>query len=465
MDDRPTAKKSLILDPGHRLYAAGVVGLATFLSLALLLPAPIQSYRAQAVIEQEVDAAERDVTDLRLVSSTEVENVARDVFGSLHPTAQDGSPAEAVSCQVERFTPYRARVTIETRRRYADQALLLCKEIGSRVVADQPPSYIPHQDTIRSQRSDVERRLALVRESKRAMEDEMASLERDHLAEFSVAMQRLVASQTVSTSAITSATPVLPPGYVQLEAEFNQLLASRRELSRTRTDDHPQIRDLDERLTESRQQLDRLASSIQTALPTTSVPSREHSQALAQLEQLQNDYRRRSQETTGAIATARRREEELLSEVARLTVTPNPVLLKTTLSQPAVVVERMGGQPSLSRFGLFFAIALTAGLAMFLLLRHVASNRRLSSPDDVRIQLGLPVVSLMESSCVEQPGRELELALRRSVVFAEGLLVLLMVASLALVFTQSELTQPLGSDPFGAVAEALDRTLQPTMKR
>jgi hypothetical protein len=457
MDDRPTAKKSLLLEPGHRIYAAGVVGLATFLSLALLLPAPIESYRAQAVIEQEADAAESDVTDLRLVSSADVDAIVQEVATS--------HSADAVSCQVERFTPYRVRATIETRQRYADQALLLCKEIASRVVADQPPSYVPHQDALRSQRGDVERRLALVRESKRAMEDEMASLQREHLAEFSLAMQRVMASQAVANSPAASATPSLPPEYVQLEHEFQQLLASRRELSRTRTDEHPQIRDLDERLAAARQQLDRWASAIQVPAATKEPTNREQAKLLAQLEQMQGEFRRRTQETVEAIAQTRRREEDLLSEAARLAVTPSPVLLKTTLTQPAAVVERVGGQPSLARFALYFAIALIAGLAMYSLMRQVASIRKLSSPDDVRTQLGLPVVSLMESYCVDQPGRELELVLRRSVLFAEGLLVLLMVASLALVFTQSQLTEPVGSDPFGAVAEAIDRTLQPTVKR
>lgn len=463
MDDLNSGRQESVSSPRlQRFYAVLVIGLATFLLLAFLLPAPIESYRAVAVIEQEADSEQRDVTDLRLFTTADAEAIAREFSATEWGATESGWRfEEAVSCEVERFTPYLARLTISTRSRHAEDALHLCQEIASRVVAAQPPSYVPHLETVRSQQNDVEQRLSLVKESRRALEEELASLERGHLSEFSSAMQQLVAAQ----AAAVSAAPSPSTEYVRLEAELSQLMATRRELARTRTDDHPQILDLDERLTEVRAQLARVATALPAAANNASVPQSAAGEQLAQLERMQENYRRQSQEALEAIAASRRREADLLSDRARLEVPPAPVVLTTTLTQPAMVAERMGGQPSLGRLALYLATAMLAGGVAALWFRWAASRERLNSTDDISQRLGLPVVSLVQREAVDPRRPASKRYLRRTVLAAEALLLLLALASAVAVLSQAELTSTVGADPFGTVAEAFDRTLSPAVKR
>jgi hypothetical protein len=142
-------------------------------------------------------------------------------------------------------------------------------------------------------------------------------------------------------------------------------------------------------------------------------------------------------------------------------VTPLPIAVETKLSQPAEVVERIGGRPSSRRLSWHLAASLAAGAVAYVLLRWSTANRTLSSPDDVQQQLDLPVVSLLHAGSVtSRPKRERNL--RRSILAAEGVLVVLAVSVSLLLASQSSLTTPVSSDPFGSVAEALDRSFSTT---
>jgi hypothetical protein len=445
----------------NALYLAVVVSLAAFLLLAILLPAPIEAYRSSAVVEQQLRLANDEVGDLRLLDAASARAIARDVFATR--ISGGGSPRfdDVVRLQLERFTPYQARLTIEVSDRYADHSQQICQSIAAAIIDGQPASYIPNLEALRSQRSDVDQRLALVRESKRALEEDLALLQRDHLAEYSTAVARTEnATRRARAAAVAE---VVTPSHEQrqLEAEIQQLMDERRELVATRTDRHPQVKQIDELLQEMSRRLSDLAIAN---VPTPEAASRGvvPDAALAgELWQLQENYRRRTEQAFDAIASAARREQDLLVEAARLQVTPLPIAVETKLSQPAEVVERIGGRPSSRRLSWHLAASLAAGAVAYVLLRWSTANRTLSSPDDVQQQLDLPVVSLLHAGSVtSRPKRERNL--RRSILAAEGVLVVLAVSVSLLLASQSSLTTPVSSDPFGSVAEALDRSFSTT---
>ena len=129
------------------------------------------------------------------------------------------------------------------------------------------------------------------------------------------------------------------------------------------------------------------------------------------------------------------------------------------------MAERIGGRPNFLRSATYALLSLAAGAGVHYLLKNVTARRHLRTTDDIRNQLGMPVVSLVGQQSIEASEFNLERAFRRSVLVAEILLLVLALTAFSLVSTQRQLAGPVALDPLGAVAESLDRTLSPTLRR
>ena len=439
------------------VYPPAVVGLVVFVALAFLFPEPIRCYRSRAVVEQTVSVGDLEPTDLKLISRDDAEQLARQAWriGVTSNSSADVDDAmfdDAVSIGVERLTPHRLRVTIDASDRYANRSLDLCERMAAEIVGRAEKSFVPGLHLLQSQRHDVQQRLALVREAKRVSEDELMSLEREHLTQFTSALGNAVGGKAATESGAAA------DEYAALQAEFQQLLLSRQELTRTRTNDHPLVKNADERLAQVQARLKPVQARLEPGiarLPDTQL----------RMETLQGEFRSRALELSGAVAQARRREEDLLTELARLTVSPEPLALRTGLIQPAQLVERSGGELPLLRIAACGVLAIAGGMATYRGLRLLAARQPLSSLDDIDQRLGLPVLSQIATAGLG-PHSSLAPSRARKAIFAAELtlLVLVLVATLVIA-SQTGLTSPAAADPFGTVAEAFDRALSPTLRR
>jgi hypothetical protein len=285
--------------------------------------------------------------------------------------------------------------------------------------------------------------LSLVRQSKRAAEDELTLLTRDHVAQVTSALQATPAKDGPADEVFAQRQ--------RLGSEWQQLLAERSELTRTRTDQHPQIKDIDLRMAELKKRIDALAAL-------------DKSQPQPAVNNLQDDFRSRSLELTESIAADRRREEELLAEASQLAITPAPIGLSTIIVEQPELVDRLGGQPSGFQLAVLSLLAITAGGLTYRLLRQWLAQQKLASVEEIEEQLELPVISLSAPHRSAQ-ARRWDPIVRRSLQSAEIGLLIVSAAVFLLVATQSNLVRPVAVDPFGAVAESLDRTFSPTFRR
>jgi hypothetical protein len=449
MDEASRERWGLTPAKLRALYAAAMAGLVVFVAVALLFPAPIHSYAARAVLEQTALVGGNAPLELDLLTQAQVEQQARLSFAQLANKVELSSSFEqAVACRVERPTPQQVRVTLETQDRYADRSLALCQLIADDLVENASSSFVPGHERLRSERANVDERLRLVRQSKRAAEDELTTLTREHVTQFTVALQPVPADERATN---------LTAGELQrLSAECQQLLSDRSDLSRTKTDGHPQIKDIDLRLAELRKRIDALTSQ-EGARPNAAARQRA-------LDNLQDDFRRRSLELSERIAVDRRREEELLAEAARLAVAPAPIALSTAMVAEPVVIDRLGGQTSAFQLAVLLLMSITAGGLTYRLLRQWSAQQRFHSAADIQEQLELPVITL----AVRYDAAESILSrriVRRTLLAAEAGLAVVAVLVFLLVALQPDLSRPVGTDPLGAVAEALDRTFSPTFRR
>lgn len=432
------------------LYAAAVAGLIVFVVVALLFPAPIHSYSARAVVEQTALVGSQTPTELDLLTHVEVEQQAQITFLALAGKAKPTMTfQQAVFCRVERPTPQLVRITIQTSDRYADRSLELCRSIADELVQKADPSFIPGIERIRSERANVDERLRLVRQSKRAAEDELTTLTREHVAQFTMALRPEPSAERTSNPTADE--------LQRLSTEWQQLVTERSELARTKTDGHPQIKDIDLRLAELKKRSDALTAQQSTTGANNSL--RQHT-----LDSLQDDYRRRSLELSESIAADRRREEDLLSEAARLAVTPAPIGLSTSVVEEPAVIDRLGGQPSIFQLAVLMLLSITAGGLTYRLLRQWSAKQRFNSAKEIQEQLDLPVITL----AARYDAAESILSnrvVRGALLAAEASLAVVAVVVFLLVALQPDLARPVGSDPFGAVAESLDRTFSPTFRR
>lgn len=431
------------------LYAAAMAGLVVFVAAALLFPAPIQSYSARAVLEQAALIGSQAPLELDLLTQAQVEEQAQLSFAQLIPKVNFSlSCDQAVACRVERPTPQQVRITLETQDRYADRSLALCQRIADDLVQNARASFVPGHERILTERANVDERLRLVRQSKRAAEDELTALTREHVAQFTLALQPAPGDERATS---------LPAGELQrLSAECQQLLSDRSDLSRTKTDSHPQIKDIDLRLAELRKRIDGLTAQ-DSARPGAAARQRT-------LDSLQDDFRRRSLELSERIAGDRRREEELLEEAARLAVMPAPIPLSTAIVAEPVVIDRLGGQTSSFQLAVLMLMSITAGGLTYRLLRQWSAQQKFSSADDIQEQLELPVITLAARYDAAESILSRRIV-RRSLLAAEAGLAAVAVLVFLLIALQPDLARPVGSDPLGAVAEALDRTFSPTLRR
>ena len=426
--------------PLRALYAAAVAGLLAFVLTALLFPAPIHSYRARAVVQQTAQVGDQAPLELDLLTLPQVQAQAEASYKAALTTATKRADlAEAIACQVERPTPSQVRVTIETSDRYAEHSLALCRAIADDLVQNADTSFVPGIERLRSERANVEQRLELLRQSKRIAEDELTALAHEHVGRVTASMQGM-------TAAAQAAAPVSieREGLMMLRRE---LVTERRELARTKTEQHPQIKEIDVRLAELQRHIDMLPALAAHAGP-------------APLDGMQAEYRRRAQELTDAIADYRRREGELLAHADQLAITPAPIALATEIIEPAEVIERLGGQPSGFQIVVLFLVAITVGGLTYRLLRQWLSQQTFNSAADIEDQLELPVLTLTPAD-----GPSYIRLVRRSLLAAELSLGTAVVISFLLVASQPELAQPVSADPLGALAEALDRTFAPTLRR
>ncbi len=441
-------------------YAACVAGMTVFVACTLLFPEPIQLYRVKAVVVQQA-AASAAPLDLPLLRAGEIERIARLTFAEVLPSADrtPGGFQAAVSVATETPTPTELHVVLETRNRYADRALHLAEAISAALVKEQPGSLVPGWESLQSQRSDVQRRLALVRENRQHLENEIRSLEREHLLALSSSVQR------VTSLAQTLPLPAAQTEYSSLEAELQELLVTRRELTSSLTSQHPRVIAIDEQLAELKARFERSGTTLQASMRSSTSVTSAQQNSLNEITVLNETFRRRTLETSHALAAARVREESLLSEDAQLAIAPASVGVQTTVLTAPRVVERVGGRPSLWRLSFFAVLAFSAAAGVYTLANHHSARRHLRTTDDVWQQLGVPVVSLV--GCQEEgtASSPLERMLRRGVLVAEIVLLILALTTFSLVSTQSQLARPVAVDPLGAVAESLDRTLTATLRR
>jgi hypothetical protein len=432
------------------LYAGAVAGLVVFIGAALLFPAPIHSYSARAVLEQTALVGNQAPLELDLLTQPQVEQQAEATFLALAATTKPALTfQQAITCQVERPTPNQVRITFETHDRYADRSLELCRGVADDLVRNAKSSFVPGIERLHSERANVEQRLALVRQSKRAAEDELTMLTREHVSQVTSALQPEPGAERSSSPAAEE--------LKRLEQEWEHLLAERSELARTKTDGHPQVKDIDLRLAEMKKRVAALTALENAA--QAGLPPRQRA-----LDSLQVDYRRRSLDLSEVIAADRRREEELLSEAARLAITPAPIALSTNIVEQPDVVERLGGQPSGFQVAVLLLLSITAGGLTYRLLRQWSAQQRFSSAEEIEEELDLPVITL--AARYDAPASILNSrVVRRSLLAAEVGLAVVAVATFFLVAMQSELARPAAADPLGAVAEAMDRTFSPTFRR
>lgn len=446
MDER--SRDFIGLTPGQlrALYAAVVAGLVVFISVALFSPAPIHSYRTRAVVEQTAQVGEQVPLELQLLTQPKVDQQASDAFLTAAAELElTTTYADAIVCQVERPVPQRVRVTIEAQDRYADHSLDVCRAIAGELVRRAEKSFVPGLNTLLSQRANIEQRLALTREAKRAAEDELSSLTSEQVAELATALQMAAGkeAQLAPTAAESQ----------RLRGEWQRLQAERSDLSRNKTDAHPQMKDIDQRLAETKARINALDSQSRAA-GSASSPAQQR------IASVQDEYRRRSRELSQVVSTARRREEVLLSEAAQLAATPAAIPLTTVLVQEPELVERIGGQPSRLQVAMMCLLAIAAGGLTYGQARRHSAMQRLNSAAEIEARLDLPVISL-------GPAHRLpthlpwDSAAKRSLQAAEISLLVLAAATIVLLVSQPELAYPAVADPIGAIAESLDRTFSP----
>jgi hypothetical protein len=422
------------------LYAAAVVGLAAFLLLALLFPAPIDWYAARVVVEQ-IAASGDDQLSLPLVSESEVRAAAKAVLKPADAWREGAEPA--FRCELTRLTPLKLQIAMEVRNRTAAQAQELCQRVSEKLLELAEREFIPGLDALRAQRSDVQERLALARESKRAAEEALATLEREHTAQVTAALAKDLDTPRIKSAENDQRTV----GVQRLQEEIVRLELQRKQLLETKTENHPQVQSLTEHLADLQQRLQALPSPMKAANRTSPA---------AEIARLQHDYHVRGDQLRATLTQSLEREEQLLSDAARLEVTPAPIALHAHCAEPATLVQREGGQPSLLRLAVFLALSLVASVASYVLLERRRVAECFTSPQQIEAQLGLPVVALGDEAHLPPA----PFPWRRAVVAAELALVLLVATTIALLATSPPVDRSVAADPFGCVAESLDRTLR-----
>jgi hypothetical protein len=435
-------------------YAALVAGMVTLLVLAMLFSTPIQSYRSRAVVEQTARIEGDEPIELDLLTQNQADHLAHQAY--LEPARElrlAADATEAVYCEVERPTPYTSRICLEIQTRHAEDSLRVCQQIAEEFVRKAKKSFVPGLKSLRAQRSNLEERLALTRDAKRAAEDELTALQRDHVDHLAKTLEDPVDNDDTSTD------EALEADVQRVRSQLQQLLARRNDLARTKTDEHPQVREVDEQLAELQKRSTALALLQRAARPASNGAS------TSEIAAWRGEFRRKSHELGDAIALARRREDELLADSARLAVTPEPIPLHTVVVEEPSVVEREGGRPSGTRLALLLLLSLGSSVAVHTLFHQFVAQRKLQSVDDVATHLGLPVVALTRHSAIVPGTPRWDRMIARCVAAGEGLLLATAVLAGLLVALQSDLTRSAKADPFGAVAESVDRTLVAPLRR
>lgn len=398
-------------------YSATVVALAAFIIGAIAFREPIVGYTAQAVVEQEVAS---DVGETCLCE----ENV------SLRPNDR---------IHIQRHTPQHVRATLQCTDRFPGECQKRCRELAESIARAQPTVHQPDADLIQSRRDDVQRRLALARQSERSAQEELARTSSDQLAEFALAMKQaeMNRSRAISKS----------PEQQEFESSLAALTDQRRELARTRTDEHPMIRELDERIQSLQSKIAELGSERPEVAQSESLP--------ISLEDLQDQFREENARLQAVCDDARRRCEQLEEETARLATTSSPTLLQTRVVEPATVLTSVGGRPSIARLGSIGFFSLACGAAVLVLNRLTADEGKFHSASQVSSQLELPIATI---TGIVRP-RQLSRAARtlRGTVFVCEVLIAVLILTGAATFSTIQTIHTPTENPFVAMAEAMDR--------
>jgi predicted nucleic acid-binding Zn-ribbon protein len=324
--------------------------------------------------------------------------------------------------------------------------------VADKITQSQPQRWTPHAELQQSQREDLQRRLTLAKETERSIADELLQLENERLHQALHTVQKL--PQTEATVTAT------PPTRSPLEEKYEQMLEQRKVLLRAKTEAHPLVQELDGNLAEVKASLQSEVKSILKPTATVTTPPIEQVQsALQASEQKRTDLMEQRNELRGRI-------ESLEADLKRLEQPLPDFALETKISQPTTIIERQGGQPGWWKLTLFSLASSGLGIVTYFLVSQVSRQRVFHTWSQVREELQLEVLgapSTLEN--FSQRGTRVEFCLRNSILLAELVVFVLSITLTYALATQSQLTQPPLHDPWGAVAEALDRVGEETVRR
>jgi hypothetical protein len=447
-------------------YAGTVAALALCLVLFFTFPDPIRSYVARVVVEQQAEAhASSQTLTLPLQRETALQ-IADEILGkpnALHPhsTASECSTLQLplVQAKMEQVSDASVRLELECRARHAAQALDICQRIADQLVQSQPDHWAPFAEMQRSQAFDLTRRLALAKDAERAVAVELLTLEKERLRTAMALVERLPKPEPTPLPAAQ----IVDAQTVQLQQQIAQLHAKKEELLQTKTEAHPLVQEVEARLAQLKA-LQPLRKPEMIQNPTfapryASSPELEVQNALQMHEQKRTALSQQHTELRGRI-------EQLEGDLHRLQQPSPTVLLQTKIAVPTAMLEREGGHPSWFKLLAFLLSSLTLGGFVFMLVKQVSQQRVFHSWLQVRQELQLEVLGTASALAQESSrGTRAEFCLRNSILMAELIVFVLAITLTYALSMQSQLTQPPLQDPWGAMAEALDRVGEEKIRR
>ena len=453
MDDarnRRTPESESTASMPSAYYSAALLGVAAFLLLFVLFPEPIRQYTAQIELEQTAIGDASAIAEAKRISQADVNQIAESMLPHDSTTAHYRSECVQLS---EACT----RVRIEIDARHANDSVANCQAIADQLIASQPTKIVPRAEEQRSLKEDVLRRLSLLKDSESAADDELAKLEREHVAQ-SLALMREQTELSINRIPQETVTSDVTLAWQAARGRMQELENRRAELLVTRTEAHPHVQEVNLQIAQQRAGMSRLPTEA-TADVTIATPDNTPLEAALQT------YQARSAELAMSRNTIRSRRAQLEQELVRLTPPVPSIAFHTAITTPVAIVERAGGRPTKSRLTIFMAVALLAACGTFYITKQFCSPSAVRTLAQIRQELGLEVYLVLNRRKLAPPALR-ERDWLRNAVFSAELFVLLIVLGLVFAFSSvSELSQSASEDPFGVVAEALDRVGETPLRR
>lgn len=422
------------------VYAATVVGLTVLMACLVLAPEPIETYTAEAVVR--FTGAKGTSEGEALVSSAELADWSREARSTQE---------SALECAIEQSSP--ASVAV---RLFATNARSAFAVSDVTEAIDGLSTEIPNAaaERLASAKGAIQRRFETAEQHWSELQTKLDRLTRERTEDLIESTRQMALTKQQPPPAQVE-TPE-DPQRVRLEKAVAERQSHLAELLRTQTDMHPQVIEAKERLHE--------AQSALAALPTRRAPeivkeepATESPAANVRNSELVAARERINKQLEGAETERLHWRKELAAAAER----ERSGKVAVAVVAPPQIVARQGGTPSATRIMGYLLLSIAGAMAMYGFAEKSERARRMSTVDEVESTISLPVTMVLPGMrrMDGEEAPQLRHVLGRATSACEaGLALAAVVLLVASLFGQSLTVAPT-QDPLGALAEAIDRTL------